>query len=243
MIKTIYAIAGALCLTACASTPSTHASSSKVSDEELVAGILSSEIDLSKTHDIGPISCPNKIAGVEFEKVVNFNPNATNVGCSYNGDGLYYTLYAYDQNGVDLYAELQGVVNTVLIAKKDWKLTYEEEHSQSCAFQALIMGAAVLDEESQGSTIAIDPDAPIGDVNGYNLAMGVLTNDKTISIAAVHSRDNMMFKVRSTAFYEKGYDEGEIFKQCRYVAEAMRALDNGFDASKVENTGSGGTQI
>ena len=243
MIKTIYAIAGALCLTACASTPSTDASSSKISDEELIAGILSSEIDLSKTHDIGPISCPDKIAGVEFEEVINFDPTVTNVGCSYQGDEAFYTLYAYDQNGGDLYAEIQGVVDAVLVGKKDWKLTYEEEHSQSCAFQALIMGAVVVDEESQGSNIAIDPDAPIGDVNGYNLAMGVLTNDTTISIAAVHSRDNMMFKVRSTALYEKGYDEGEILEQCRYVAQAMRALDNGFDASKVQADSQGASQI
>ena len=228
-------------LTACASTPSQPQEQVKASDEPPLGALLSAKIDTSQTHEIGPIACPHKIADATFEDVTNYDPNATNVSCSYQGDGVFYTLYAYDRNGVTLRDELQGVVNAVLIGKKDWRLTYDHSVSNACTFQGLLF--EVVRPKSQGSDVTIDPDSPIGEANDYDLAMGVLTNDKIISIAAVHTRGDMLFKVRATRSYPDGFSEADAVNECGIVAQAMRALDSSFDRSKIKSHNQGATQI
>ena len=241
-MKSIFSLF-AICslLTACASTLSQPPELVKSSNEPLLGALLSSDVDTSKTHGIGPIACPHKIADASFEEVTNYNPNATNVGCSYQGERGFYTLYAYDRNGVTLRDELQGVVNAVLIGKKDWRLTYDHSVSNACTLQGLLF--EVVRPKSQGSDATTDPDSPIGEANDYDLAMGVLTNDKIISIAAVHTRGDMLFKVRATSSYSDGFSEADVVNECGVVAQAMRVLDGSFDRSKIKSHNQGATQI
>lgn len=127
----------------------------------------------------------------------------------------------------------------MLTAKKDWQVTYDEEVSQSCTFEALILGAFAADK---GSDITINPDFPAGDVDGYNYAVGVMTNENIVTIGAVHSRDNMFFKVRASSFHDKITDE-IVMDECRLTAQAMRALDSSFDLSKIDEAGKDDTNI
>ena len=250
-MKSIISSLAAFCLlSACATAPSSQESSSKTNEVAPVAALFSSGVDTSKTHEIGPIACPDKIGAATFETATNYNPKATNVGCSYKGDGVFYTLYAYDQHGVGLANELQGVVNAILVGKKDWKLVYDKETSNSCILQNLLLGALTeslvsgsATDASNGINVAIDPDEPIGEADGFNLGMGVLKNEAIVSIAAVHSRNDMFFKVRATTIYPDGFSEEQLVTDCGLAARAMRTLDASFDAAKIKTNSARDSQI
>ena len=240
-MKSIFITLGAVVtLTACASAPQTSRDQlTKTDDPAVVAGLFGGEVDLSETHPIGPINCPNAIDDTPFDKVFNFNPSETNVGCFYKGADALYTLYAYDQKGRDLNSELQGVVNTVLTTKKDWQVTYDEKISQTCTLSALLLGALTTNKDVN---ITINPDAPTGDVDGYNYAVGVMTSEKIVTIAAVHSKHEMLFKVRASSFHDKVTKE-VVMKECHRTAQVMRALDASFDPSKIDKGGQDETAI
>ncbi|MEP6341719.1 MAG: hypothetical protein ABJ275_00235 [Maricaulaceae bacterium] len=240
MKSVLISLSAALALSACATTSGVTKNNSENTEKAAVAALVGGEIDFSKTHQIGPISCPNRIGPAKFNKVINFDPNATNVGCFYESESVFYTLYAYDQKGRDLTSELQGVVNTVLIAKKDWDIAYDEDASKSCVFQGLIMGAL----SAEGNTdITIDSKSPVGDVDGYNFGVGIMTSQNIVTIGALHSRDDMFFKLRATSMHDGGISSEIVTNECQRMAQAMRALDKGFDASKVETKTNHGNSI
>ena len=98
-------------------------------------------------------------------------------------------------------------------------------------------------DASNNINVAIDPDAPVGESNGFNLGMGVLRNEAIVSIAAVHSRDDMFFKVRTTTIYPDGFSEDQLLADCSLAAQVMRALDASFDAAKTKTNSDADSQI
>jgi len=215
-------------LSACAATP---AKPSSVDTDKLLNEIALSDIDLSTTHDAGPVKCPDAIGSAKFDKIINFDPANTNVGCVYSGENIFYTLYAYDQKGRSLYDEVQGVVNTVLVTKKEWQVTYDKDVSKTCALDALLRGAVL---KKTDSNVTIDPDEPIGDVDGYDYGVGVMTGGDVVTIAAVHTRDDVFFKIRASVMDEDGFDEAAVINECGRVARAMRVLDASYDPDKKD---------
>ena len=248
----------ALLLSACATTGGSNpveGSSAEISGNKATAKLASatpapnfeetlalSGIDVSQTHAAGPMSCPDSIGGVGFQKIVNFNANANNVGCLYEGESQFYSLYAYDQLGRGVLPQLKGVMSAVMTVKKEWQLRYDEELSKTCALGGLMLSVDEGNDDEQVK-VNLHPQEPAGTIDGYDYAIGVMRGPSVMSIAAIHSREDVFFKIRASSLNDGGFTEGQIIEECLRVADIMRAMDTSFDASKLIGVGGADSKI
>ena len=222
----------ALLLSACATTgdpsvPSQSIVQSKPApiDRTNLSTEFKSLNDGGKYHPRTGLLCPPVVGGMTLEDTHSYRSDGTDVSCSHMAQGAELTTYLYPTDSFNFGETFESSAQQIYAHKAEQNFKYDEETSQQCTLQGLLMAALVNDQGAAGGGVSIKKsDKPSDDVYTYEVAL--FRNAEFVTALTLHEVDKQFLKLRYTERMADTSDETRSSAICSMLAQVTRDRHN-----------------